>query len=163
MKTLIYFEEFLPPDLLNEAILLSKNVEYSWTNQAKRSLSSNVTKNNFLEKYINHLETSFNFSILAHETSFYKRNNDIFNPHRDPCKLNLLIYLTGDTVDIENGTFFMNENSDKMAIKVSNVLNSAILFNSDFTHGSIQALNPDSTWRYSLNTFIYDLSPNKAI
>jgi len=158
MKTLNYFEEFLPPDLLNEAIVLSKKADYDWTNSAKRSLSSSVTENFFLEKYINYLERTFNFSILTHETRFYKRNNNVFNPHRDPCKLNLLIYLTGDTVDIGNGTFFMNKNSDKMAIKVSNILNSALLFHSDYEHGSIQALSSESTWRYSLNTFIYDLN-----
>jgi hypothetical protein len=163
MKTLSYFEEFLPPDLLNEAVDLSRKTEYGWTNPSKRSLSSILTETSFLEKYISYLETTFNFSIITHETSFYKRNNDIFNPHKDPCKLNLLIYLTGETVDVDNGTFFMNKNSDEIAIKVSNVLNSAILFNSDFTHGSVQALNPGSTWRCSLNTFIYDLSPNKTI
>jgi hypothetical protein len=159
MKTLTYFEEFLPPSLLDEAILLSHNAQYDWTNPAKRSLSSRVNDSHFLTDYLSFLEKTFKFTILSNNTSFYKRNNDKFNPHIDNCKLNFLVYLTGETVDINNGTFFMDKDSNKIAIQVSNQLNSAILFDGEFIHGSVQALYGDSTWRYSLNTFIYDYTP----
>jgi hypothetical protein len=159
MKTLTYFEEFLPPSLLDEAILLSHNAQYDWTNPAKRSLSSKVDESQFLTDYLSFLEKNFNFTILSHSTNFYKRNNDIFNPHTDHCKFNFLVYLTGETVDINNGTFFMDKDSNKIAIQVSNQLNSAILFDGRFVHGSVQALHDDSTWRDSLNTVIFDYTP----
>ena len=165
MKTLTYFEEFLPDGLLKEAICLSKTAEYDWTNEAKRSLSAQVKLDdggNFLGSYLAYVQETLNIKILSQSTRFYKRNNDILNPHTDGCFLNFLIYLQGETANVNNGTFFMNKNSEDFAVQTSNITNSAVLFDGKLTHGSVQALNSNSTWRYSLNTFIFECQPCHA-
>jgi hypothetical protein len=158
MKKLLYIEQFLPQKLYNQFSSLAPVLKYHDTNPAKRSFCSEDLKilSPFLyESFIDYVNEALNVEIIDSRLFFYKRNNTIFNPHVDRCQLNLLIYLQGEKVDMDNGTFFMND--EKMALRSANIANSAILFDSKIKHGSIQALYKDEEktgWRYSLNCFI---------
>ncbi|NBP02574.1 MAG: hypothetical protein EBU90_21130, partial [Proteobacteria bacterium] len=78
----------------------------------------------------------------------------IFNPHTDGFPLQLLIYLQGDCENLENGTFFLNKDRNKIAIQVANIANSAVIFDGEIVHGSVQGLYENTGWRYSINCFI---------
>jgi len=159
MKKILYIDKFFPDDLYDQFSSASLNCEYIDTNNAKRSFSSqNInTLNSFLyETFIKYIKDNLNIEILDCNMRFYKRKNTVFNPHRDDATLQILIYLQGEKNNLENGTFFNKIDSDEIAVQVSNMPNSAIIFDSRFFHGSIQAkYSPEDTgWRYSLNCFI---------
>ena len=157
MKKILYIDKFLSEDLYNQFSYLSLNCEYNYTNEAKRSFCSKPLQeiNPILYKeFLNYVECKFQIKILECSLNLYKRNNDVFNPHVDNFPLQILIYLDGEICNIDNGTFFMD--NENVVLQTANIPNSAVIFDGRFTHGSIQALSiPENRgWRYSLNCFI---------
>lgn len=159
MKKVIYIDKFFTDDLYDLFSSFSLQCQYRDTNNAKRSFCSNELKSVFPHIYdifIKYVKDNLNIEIVDCDLFFYKRNNTIFNPHLDGFPLQLLVYLQGEKENLENGTFFINQ--DKMAIQVANLSNSAVLFDGEIKHGSIQALYENTGWRYSINCFIKEYS-----
>jgi hypothetical protein len=159
MKKILYIDKFFSDDLYDQFSSLSLSCEYSHTNPAKRSFASkNISELNstLYDTFIKYVKDNLNIELLNCKLNFYKRKNTVFNPHVDGFPLQILIYLQGEKNNLENGTFFNKNNSDEIAIQVSNIPNSAIIFDGKFFHGSIQAkyLPEDIGWRYSLNCFV---------
>ena len=157
MKKILYIDKFFTEDLYEEFCTLSLNCEYAYTNEAKRSFRSKDISDinlNLYSEFLNFTKNNFNIEIIKCKLSFYKRKNNIFNPHVDNFPLQILIYLDGEICDFSNGTFFMN--NEEIILQTANIPNSAVIFDGRFTHGSIQALSNEEHrgWRYSLNCFI---------
>lgn len=154
MKKILYIDKFFSEDLYQQFSSESLVCEYNHTNDAKRSFRSEVINSNLHEKFIEHVKENLGIEIIKYDLAFYKRKNSIFNPHTDGYPIQILIYLSGEICDIDNGTFFMD--NDSMVLRTSNVPNSAIVFDGRYVHGSVQALSAieDRGWRYSLNCFI---------
>lgn len=154
MKKILYIDKFLSEDLYQLFSSESLICEYIHTNEAKRSFRSEVTNSNLHKKFIEYVKENLGIEIIKCDLAFYKRKNSIFNPHIDGYPIQILIYLSGEICDLDNGTFFMDNES--MVLRTSNVPNSAIVFDGRYIHGSVQALSAieDRGWRYSLNCFI---------
>ena len=159
MKKILYIDKFFPDDLYNQFSLLSLSCEYSHTNTAKRSFcSKNIYELDIdlYKTFIEYVKDNLSIKILRCKSAFYKRKNTIFNPHIDGFPLQILIYLQGEKNNLENGTFFNKNDSSEIAVQISNIPNSAIVFDGRFVHGSIQSKYSSENigWRYSLNFFI---------
>jgi len=158
MKKIFYIDKFFPDDLYYQFSSLSLSCDYQDTNNSKRSFCSNpiiLMNENLHQRFIEHVKDILNINIIECSLSFYKRKNSKFNPHIDGFPLHILVYLWGDKCDLKNGTFFMNDNQ-QIILQTANVPNSAVVFDGNYIHGSIQAeFNvEDRGWRYSLNCFV---------
>lgn len=155
MRKVTYIDRFFTEDLYEQFSSFSLQCHYRDTNSAKRSFCSNELKEvspDLYRTFIEYVKETLSIEIADCDLFFYKRNNTIFNPHLDGFPLQLLVYLQGELENLENGTFFVN--GGKMAMQVANLSNSAVLFDGEVKHGSIQALHENTGWRYSINCFI---------
>jgi len=131
-----------------------------FTNEAKRSFRSRNLKElrpDLFHGFLRYVDEQLGIKIFDSNLQFFKRKNSVFNPHIDPdCCLQILIYLNGEIYNLDNGTFFMD--NENIILQTANIPNSAVVFDSSILHGSIQSLanEKDRGWRYSLNCFIYD-------
>ena len=161
MKKLCYIDSFFPEELYQKYVNSSLNCQYEDTNQSKRSFTTKDLRDidlNLCETFIDYIKKTFNLEIIDCELRFYKRKNTIYNPHVDGYPLHILVYLQGEKCNFENGTFFMNKKNDKISVQISNFENTAVIFDGNFIHGSVQGKYNESEtgFRYSLNCFIKD-------
>lgn len=161
MKSLTYVDSFFPEELYQKYVNSSLNCQYEDTNQSKRSFTTKDLRDidlNLCETFIDYIKKTFNLEIIDCELRFYKRKNTIYNPHVDGYPLHILVYLQGEKCNFENGTFFMNKKNDKISVQISNFENTAVIFDGNFIHGSVQGKYNESEtgFRYSLNCFIKD-------
>jgi hypothetical protein len=166
MKKLSYIDSFFAEDLYKKFTTSSLNSQYYNTNSSKRSFSTKDLRDidfNLYEVFIDCVKKNFDIEIIDCELKFYKRKNTVFNPHVDGFPLQILVYLQGEKCNFENGTFFMNKKNDTISVQISNFENTAIIFDGNFIHGSVQGKYNESEigFRYSLNCFIKDYKYSK--
>ena len=159
MKKILYIDKFFTEDLYKQFCSLSLRCEYTHTNEAKRSFCSQNILNidtNLYHRFLKYVDNQLNIKIFKSELKFFKRKNSVFNPHIDGYPLQILIYLDGEICNLDNGTFFTNDH--EIILQTANIPNSAVIFDGNIYHGSVQALSnlDDRGWRYSLNCFISD-------
>ena len=77
--------------------------------------------------------------------------------HKDPTKLGMLVYLSA--TNLESGTAFYQEDSDKSYLKIPFIQNSAVIFPGHIRHKSLLNYGSDiNDGRLTLNGFIHQLS-----
>lgn len=109
--------------------------------------------------FIKQSEDKFKIKIkkISDESGVDIRNLRYFKPHRDPCKLNILMMISGPE-EFFNGTVFYGnkgtiEEGAKLDLHIGFKENRAVMYTSDYIHSPCASPNPEVR-RFTASLFV---------